>query len=402
MPGPLGIFGGDDNPDVTADDFNVLLLVNNGRLLGYVTGLVESHEECPDGPESCQTVTGPAPATSYDLPYEFPEGDCSEIGVCTVTDGRMGRSGTTTNLIGTAVIKPGFWGYQLIPGHYSEGFKIIDQTEPMLMFGGTAYEFGTPSGRLFTFDLTSDVLQDSAIGPFGLNGSSPSVDPNKPLPEISPLAYLESDGDQNNAVWLQTSFYIKTTYNSGESGEDPALGIAQQDSYINVALGGVDPESGGLVGQRRGGSHIGVPIISSISNCDGECLVNEVPPRAQEAYAFSGNVATLGGPDGSHFLGDENPNFAIGFDSTGDSRHRPEHAAHSRQPDARAEIRLGLSHRHRQERLPNADADPVGSLFRLRRPEWCNRRYQLPISRTRSPAPRPTISRSISILAPTR
>ena len=75
-------------------------------------------------------MTGPAPATSYDLPYEFPEGDCSEIGVCTVTDGRMGRSGTTTtNLIGTAVIKPGFWGYQLIPGHYSEGFKIIDQAE---------------------------------------------------------------------------------------------------------------------------------------------------------------------------------------------------------------------------------------------------------------------------------
>ena len=90
-----------------------------------------------------------------------------------------------------------------------------------------------------------------------------------------------------------------------------------RNSYINVALGGVDPETGGLVGQRRGGSHIGVPIISSsISNCDGECVVNEVPPRAQEAYAFSGNVATLGGPDGSHFLGDDNPNMVIGFDST--------------------------------------------------------------------------------------
>src|SRR6185503_17007435 len=188
---------------------------------------------------------------------------------------------------------------------------------PMLLFGGAAYEFGAPSGRLFTFDLTSDVLQDSAIGPFGLNGSSPSVDPNKPLPEISSLLYLEKDGNLDNAVWLQTSFYIKTTYNSGESGEDPSLGIAQQDSYINVALGGVDPETGGLVGQRRGGSHIGVPIISSsISNCDGECVVNEVPPRAQEAYAFSGNVATLGGPDGSHFLGDDNPNMVIGFDST--------------------------------------------------------------------------------------
>jgi hypothetical protein len=267
-------------------------------------------------------VTGPAPATSYDLPYEFAEGDCTEIGICTVTDGRMGRSGTTTNLIGTAVIKPGFWGYQLIPGHYSEGIKIIDQAEPMLMFGGTAYEFGSPSGRLFTFDLTSDVLQDSAIGPFGLNGSSPSVDPNKPLPEISPLLYLEKDGgpdDQSNAVWLQTSFYIKTTYNSGENGEDPSLGIAQQDSYINVALGTVDPETGGLIGQRRGGSHIGVPIISSnsISYCDGPCnTVNEGPSRAQEAYAFSGNIATLSGPDGSHFLGTENPNMVIGFDST--------------------------------------------------------------------------------------
>ena len=65
----------------------------------------------------------------------------------------------------------------------------------MLLFGGEAYEFGEPSGRLFTFDLTSDVLQDSAIGPFGLNGSSPSVDPNKPLPGDLVASYLEKDGN---------------------------------------------------------------------------------------------------------------------------------------------------------------------------------------------------------------
>jgi hypothetical protein len=57
----------------------------------------------------------------------------------------------------------------------------------------------------YQFDLTSDVLQDSAFAPFASNDSSPSVDPNKPLPEVSPLSYLEKDGgieDQSHAVWL--------------------------------------------------------------------------------------------------------------------------------------------------------------------------------------------------------
>ena len=166
------------------------------------------------------------------LPAEFADGTCSEIGVCIVTDGQATQDDVTTNYIGTAVLKPGFYAYQLTPGHYEGDTKIIDSRDPVLLFAGEAYKFGEASGRLFQFDLTSDVLQDSAFAPFASNDSSPSVDPNKPLPEVSPLSYLEKDGgleDQSHAVWLQTSFYIKTTYNPGDGGEDPALGLAQQE-----------------------------------------------------------------------------------------------------------------------------------------------------------------------------
>jgi hypothetical protein len=37
------------------------------------------------------------------LPTEFPDGGCSEIGVCIVTDGQATQDGVTTNYIGTAV-----------------------------------------------------------------------------------------------------------------------------------------------------------------------------------------------------------------------------------------------------------------------------------------------------------
>jgi hypothetical protein len=307
-PGQAGIIGGADDPAVTTDDFTASLTLEDGRLVGTVSGLVGSHEECPDGPNTCQPVAGPESDVTISLPAEFPDGACSELGVCIVTDGQATQDDVTTNYIGTAVLKPGFYAYQLTPGHYEGDTKIIDSRDPVLLFAGEAYKFGEASGRLFQFDLTSDVLQDSAFAPFASNDSSPSVDPNKPLPEVSTLSYLEKDGgaeDQSHAVWLQTSFYIKTTYNSGDAGEDPALGLAQQDSFINVALGGVDPETGGLIGARRGGSQLDVLV-----NCDGDCT-------KREALAFTGDLATVANGSGDHFLGTENPNFVIGFDTTG-------------------------------------------------------------------------------------
>ena len=37
----------------------------------------------------------------------------------------------------------------------------------------------------------------------------------------------------------------------------------------------------------------------------------------RDQIAFTGDIATLAGPDGSHFLGKDNPNIVIGFNSTG-------------------------------------------------------------------------------------
>ena len=96
--------------------------------------------------------------------------------------------------------------------------------------------------------------------------------------------------DQSHAVWLQTSFYIKTTYNSGDGGEDPALGLAQQDSFINVALGGVDPKTGGLIGARRGGSQLDVLVND---NCEGDCTSTK-----RDALAFNGDLASVASPSG--------------------------------------------------------------------------------------------------------
>ena len=138
----------------------------------------------------------------------------------------------TTNYIGTAVLKPGFYAYQLTPGHYEGDTKIIERRDPLRLAFASERDKNGHQAPAFQFDLTSDVLQDSAFAPFASNDLSPSVDPNKPLPEVSTLAYLEKDGgveDQSHAVWLQTSFYIKTTYNLGDGGEDPALGLAQQE-----------------------------------------------------------------------------------------------------------------------------------------------------------------------------
>ena len=76
-----------------------------------------------------------------------------------------------------------------------------------------------------------------------------------------------------------------------------------QQSSVNVALGEWDFETG-LTGVRRGGSHVSQP-------CEGDCA----PSR--ESYAFTGDIASLEGPDGAHFMGTDNPNVVVGLDSTG-------------------------------------------------------------------------------------
>jgi hypothetical protein len=110
---------------------------------------------------------------------------------------------------------------------------------------------------------------------------------------VTPLTLLKKDGADSRDVWLQTSFFL------GDSGDQESA--IDQDSFVNVALGGT--ANGGLVGERRGGSHVDVPISSTETRRD--------------ALAFTGDVATLAGPGGSHFMGTNQPNIVMGFDSTG-------------------------------------------------------------------------------------
>jgi len=172
-----------------------------------------------------------------------------------------------------------------------------------LVFGGKGYDFGTPSGKTYAFVLTPDIKEalNGAIAPFAGGNTSPAVNQGGPQPSISPLLYLERDSgsasDQSRAVWLQTSLYINTT----PAGLETSF---NQDSFINIALGGVDPDTGGLIGERRGGSTL------ELDTCNDGCIT-------REAFAFTGDIASLAGPDGSHFLGKDNPNIVIGFDSTG-------------------------------------------------------------------------------------
>ena len=297
--GAHGILGGGDYPPGAtgpfADDFAQTLQVVNGRLIGTADGLTDA--SCSDAECTPPPVTNAVPSAAIDLPW-FDPTQCPN-GPCQVTDATVTQGGVTTNYIGAATAKPGFYAYQLIPGEVStEGPVVTQPDKPLLLFGGDPYSFGQASGRLYAFNLTADIREQGAIGPFASSESSPQIDPSKPLPSVSPLLYLEADSPtQGRATWLQTSFYINTTPATEGTSFD-------QQSFVNVALGGVDPATGGLIGTRRGGSQVGTVA------CSGDCT-------QREAYAFTGDVATLAGPDGSHFLGTENPNIVIGLDSTG-------------------------------------------------------------------------------------
>ncbi len=291
--GGSGILGGDANPDVNADDFNWTFDLGTGRFKGTVTGLIDD--------------SGTFQPATIDFPFEglqCPNGVCPHgaYPIVETDNATITQDGQTTNYIGGVVVKPGFLAYDLTSTTISN-----DHPERLLLFGGTGYNFGTPSGKVYSFELTPDLLQASAFGPFASTNSSPATAQfvglnayengnhvSRGIGFVSPLVLLEKDSgdaeDPSRAVWLQTNFFIGAGDNKGTS-------------FINIALGEWDPE-GGITGARRGGSIVLGPNDS-----------------ASQTYSFSGDIASLAGPDSdgtlSHFMGSDNPNIVIGADSTG-------------------------------------------------------------------------------------
>ena len=285
-----GTYPGETRPPLPADDFTWQFNVSNGRFTGAVDGLTDV--SCAEGFETCVpeiNVPPPTPA-AVDLPWFEPNqntGPCVN-GVCAVTDATITQDGETETLHGTAVSKPGFFSYQLIdtPSEGSEGH------EPVLLFGGSAYSFPAQgTGELRQFDLTADVKETGAAGPFMSSNASPVLGEGATSATVTPLMVLDKDPDpvegQNPSrrVWLQSSFSM--------TGSGP-----DQQSSVNVALGEWDPDTG-LTGMRRGGSHVD---ITQSNGCEPQCG----PTTTRESYAFTGDIASLKGPgeDGSHFIGD--------------------------------------------------------------------------------------------------
>ena len=303
-----GILGGGTYPAGTqaplSDDFNWTFQIANGRLTGIVSGLTDAH--CVDG--NCENIeTSTPPDAHVDFPATL---DCLD-GICAILpkdNATVTQNGQTTTYTGVAVLKTDFYAYDLI-GAANSNDQGGPSSDPVLAFGGKGYNFGTPSGKTYAFLLLPDV-KEGVLAPFAGSASFPKIptdqngNPVGPLPTVSPLLYLEKDSpaanDPSHAVWLQTSLYINTTPGSQTSFD--------QESFVNIALGGVDPVSGGLIGARRGGSSAYVPNF----DCNGvDCGTH------RDQVAFTGDIATLAGPDGSHFLGKDNPNIVIGFDTTG-------------------------------------------------------------------------------------
>jgi hypothetical protein len=310
--GEQGILGGGNYPEGTppplADDFEWTFTIDeNGRRMGTVTGLTDSH--CVEG--DCDEIeVTPAPDAVVDFPETL---DCVN-GVCPITidnHATITQDDNPKTYVGLAVLKPDFYAYHLVnlPDDSSDYHP-----EPILAFGGEGYGFGTPSGRTYAFDLLPDVKegQFGVIAPFAGAGSFPAIpkDQNGNVigipPSISPLLYRETDSNpQSQAVWLQTSLYIKTTADDLDTEGNEF----DQQSFVNIALGGVG-EDGGLVGARRGGASVD---FTYHNECEPQCG----PTTKREAFAFTGDIASLAGPDDSHFLGADEPNIVIGLDSTG-------------------------------------------------------------------------------------
>ncbi|MCJ7598252.1 MAG: FecR domain-containing protein, partial [Methyloceanibacter sp.] len=202
--GKQGILGGGKYPDGTlpplSDDFEWTFTIDeNGRLVGTVLGLTDAH--CVDGDCDNIEVTTPPPA-DVNFPATFVAEQCLN-GVCPVIDATITQNNETTTYIGLAVLKKDFFAYQVIglPEISLNTNNSNDDNgpsiDPLLIFGGKGYDFGTPSGKTYAFELTPDLVQlaQGAFGPFASGQSSPEIDPTKPLPSVSPLLYLETDSN---------------------------------------------------------------------------------------------------------------------------------------------------------------------------------------------------------------
>ena len=112
-----GILGGDPNAQV--DDFEWTFNIENGRLVGTVSGLTDSH--CNNGDCEDIQVSNPPPV-DVDLPAL-----CSICvnGVCAVLDGTLTQDGEATTYVGLAVLKQDFFAYHLLSTSLRKVTKTI-------------------------------------------------------------------------------------------------------------------------------------------------------------------------------------------------------------------------------------------------------------------------------------
>ncbi len=288
-PSDNGILGGDANADVNADDFIWQFDLGTGRFQGTVSGLNDGSGDFKPG--------------TVDFPFVGLQGQDGIFPINPQDGATITQLDQPFHYVGYVAVEHDFFAYNLIS---TEGGN--DHPERLLAFGGSGYDFGAAGGKIYRFNLTADPGQSEAFGPFASTNSSPVTLPlgTTTYPTdvftsdagngfISPLVALEKDGsgpnDPSHAVWLQTSFFV-------------GRGDQQGSSFINVALGEWDPQTG-MTGFRRGGSIVLGP--------------NEY--SSTQTYSFSGDIASLAGPDAngnlSYFMGSDNPNIVIGADSTG-------------------------------------------------------------------------------------
>ena len=207
--GEQGILGGGKYADGTpadkhGDDFIWTFNLVDNRLTGTVSGLFDSN--CANETNCGQIETHPQPAEAIvDFPGTL---DCLD-GVCAIGpehEATVTQGEETMTFEGLAVFRNDFVAYQLIGT--SEESETGPSADPILAFGGKGYNFGTPSGKTYSFTLLPDIKEGSkgVIAPFAGSGSFPVVDLStdedgnfiKPLPVISDLLYREKNGRERS------------------------------------------------------------------------------------------------------------------------------------------------------------------------------------------------------------
>jgi len=262
------------------DDFVWTFSIVNDRLVADVPAV--DTEGCDDSNcEILPTLASTRPALQFDFPETVE--NCLD-GLCAINDAKVTVNGETFEFAGHAVLKNDFFAYHVAEQGLGKDEQVLLRNA-VLVFGGKKRNFEASSGKVYIFALTSDVIQQTV--PFASANSTP----DEAIGFVSPLIAKEQNtggaDDQSRPVWLQTSFALGTGESNGQS-------------FVNVALGEWSPEDG-LTGERRGGSD---------TNRDN--------------YSFSGDIASLAGPDGGHFLGadDENPNAVLTLGGAGTENPR--------------------------------------------------------------------------------